>query len=215
MNRQWQLAQWAELRWWKRYLKNREPHAYLDWKMAYWHSFLAASGLELSAGARVLDAGCGPAGIFTTLPACRVDALDPLIPGYANLPHFRPENYPWTRFLPQTLESFSGEEQYDMAFCLNALNHMRDIPRCVEILYRALKPGGHLLVSVDVHKWQVMKWLFRMAPFDVLHPFQEGPSGYERLFTEAGFVVKSERRHQKGLLFDYRVWNLQKQTYTS
>lgn len=212
MNRQWQLAQWAEIRWWKRYLKNREPHAYLDWKLAYWESFLSATGLAIPSGARVLDAGCGPAGVFMSLPSCRVDAVDPLFSGYEALPHFQPGQYPWVRFFSQPLETFSGEGDYDLVFCINALNHMKDIPESAKILFRALKPGGSLVISVDVHKYGWIRRLFRAIPLDVLHPFQEDLAGYRKLFEGAGFREKSSYRYQKGRVFDYWVWNLQKQT---
>jgi len=212
MNRQWHLAQWAEIRWWKRYLKNREPGAYRAWKLKYWQDFLAACDLSELSGLRVLDAGCGPAGVFTALPSCEVDAVDPLLGQYERIPHFRREDFPWVRFYPVALEDFPEEEDYGAAFCLNALNHMDDIPRCLGLLFRALKPGGRLVVSVDAHKYEGLKRLFRKIPLDVLHPFQESHAGYRKLFAEAGFEEKSGFCYKKGGIFDYWVWILQKQT---
>ena len=213
MNRQWLLAQWAELRWWKRYLKKREPAKYLLWKSEYWLRFLEICKLpSLSPGARVLDAGCGPAGIFMALSHYRVDAIDPLLAEYARLPHFRPDNYPWVRFYPVTLESFPGEETYDLVFCVNAINHMEDVTRSAGLLYACLKPGGVLVVSADVHKYRALRCLFRLLPLDVMHPFQEDHRGYRTLFSGAGFSELNGFRYKKGLIFDYWVWKLQKQT---
>ena len=95
-----------ERRWWQRYLARRDPAAYLRDKRAYWHRTLAELNLRPPpAGTRVLDAGCGPAGIFTILPDQQVTALDPLLPAYArDLPHFDPADYPNVTFVTGTLE---------------------------------------------------------------------------------------------------------------
>ena len=66
---QWKIAQSAELRWWKNYLKDKDPDDYKKEKLAYWKKVLApldslVSNIE---GLDVLDAGCGPAGIFMAL----------------------------------------------------------------------------------------------------------------------------------------------------
>lgn len=204
----WRLAQWAEIRWWKRYLKKREPRTYLAWKMGYWNDFLQRIGGTPAPGARVLDAGCGPAGIFMALPGCRVDAVDPLLPDYSGMAHFQPESYSWVAFHAQELESFPISNPYDWIFCINALNHMRDIPAAVGQLHQALKPGATLVVSVDAHKYRFLRRLFRLLPGDVLHPLQEDLSGYRTLFSNAGFLEISALRYKKGRIFDYWIFRL-------
>ena len=210
MNLRWQLAQWAEIQWWKRYLKKREPQAYLEWKFRYWSDFLERTKTSPAPGARILDAGCGPAGIFMALSNCQIDALDPLLDHYAALPHFEPKNYPWTDFHAEDLENHSIGAIYDQVFCLNALNHMRDIPGSVRKLFRALKPGGKLVVSVDAHNKKFLRSLFRSIPMDVLHPFQEDLSGYRKLFFEEGFFEFNAICYKKGLIFDYWILVLSK-----
>ena len=210
MNLRWQLAQWAEIRWWKRYLKNREPHTYLEWKMSYWSAFLKKLEVSPPPKARILDAGCGPAGIFMALPGCQVDAVDPLLVQYAALPHFTPQDYPWVTFHAAALESFGIQTPYDWVFCLNAINHMRDIPGSVQQLSRALQPGGRLVVSVDAHNHRLLRKILRLLPLDVLHPYQEDLHGYRTLFSNAGFFEISSVCYKKGLIFDYWILNLQK-----
>jgi SAM-dependent methyltransferase len=205
MQTKWPLAQWAEIRWWRRYLKNKPPAAYLDWKLKYWRRFLEETGVAIAPGARVLDAGCGPAGVFMALPDCQVDAVDPLLGRYRSLPHFREEDYPWARFHDAPLERFSPEGSYDLAFCLNALNHMRDVRQSAARLFEALKPGATLVLSIDAHKYGYMRKLFRLLPLDVLHPYQETLAGYEKLFLEAGFEEKRRLCYRKGRIFDYWV----------
>jgi 2-polyprenyl-6-hydroxyphenyl methylase/3-demethylubiquinone-9 3-methyltransferase len=209
-NLRWQLAQWAEIRWWRRYLKKRDPEVYLRWKKAYWEELLHRTGMHLSQGARMLDAGCGPAGIFMALPGCRVDAVDPLLDHYATLAHFERARYPWVTFHAASWEDFPLSEPYDTVFCLNALNHMRDIPGSVHKLFQSVKPGGKVAVSVDVHKNRLLRKVFRRLPFDVLHPFQEDLEGYRQLFAGAGFSEKNAICYKKGRIFDYWIIILQK-----
>jgi hypothetical protein len=101
MSFRWKIAQAAEIRWWQSYLKNKPTTDYAVWKTKYWQDLLAEIGLatSITEGSKILDAGCGPAGIFMIFKNHAVDALDPLLDGYeAKLPHFKRENYPNVHF---------------------------------------------------------------------------------------------------------------------
>ena len=80
----WNIAQKAELKWWQQYLKGKDVEAYHTWKRAYWQGILdkIAGSAPIREGMSILDAGCGPAGMFMQLPNCNVDALDPLLDKY-------------------------------------------------------------------------------------------------------------------------------------
>lgn len=211
-HRKWHIAQWAEIRWWKRYLKRKPPDTYLTWKTAYWKSFIKRLEIPLEPGMRVLDAGCGPAGVFIALEGCQVDALDPLLPAYAELAHFQPEKYPWVSFIKEGLEHFDRENAFDLVFCLNAINHMADVPIALQRLFLALKEEGRAYISVDAHRSGALKWLFQHIPADVLHPFQEDLNGYRALLERTGFRVVSATLYEKGHIFGYWVFHLQKQS---
>ena len=89
----WKIAQWFEQRWWKSYLADKNPQDYLDWKKSYWKVFIAKLDLEHPNEKAILDAGCGPAGIFIHLEGNQVTATDPLIDGYEkHLDHFNKSN---------------------------------------------------------------------------------------------------------------------------
>ena len=75
MTFRWKIAQAAEIRWWQNYLKNKSTTEYADWKTQYWENLLEETGLTFLnesdkenpnkvENLRILDAGCGPAGIF-------------------------------------------------------------------------------------------------------------------------------------------------------
>ena len=87
----WQFAQMLEIRWWKNYLKKKEVGNYLEWKKNYWNNFLLSIPVDLlKPGQLVLDAGCGPAGIFIVLSQHQVIGVGPLTDQYRqHLPHFR------------------------------------------------------------------------------------------------------------------------------
>ena len=133
MTFRWKIAQAAEIRWWQGYLKNKPTTDYAVWKTKYWQDLLAEIGLnhKNTEGGKILDAGCGPAGIFMIFKNQDVDALDPLLDEYeAKLPHFRKENYPNVQFFSQPLESFADKKDvYNTVFCLNAINHVADLDR--------------------------------------------------------------------------------------
>jgi 2-polyprenyl-6-hydroxyphenyl methylase/3-demethylubiquinone-9 3-methyltransferase len=204
MQLRWQIAQFFEIHWWQRYLRRQDKVAYLNWKKNYWQQFLAQADCAPRAGEQVLDAGCGPAGIFSILAAQRVDALDPLLDLYAaKLPHFSPADYPNVRFFCQTLESFFPENQYDTIFCLNAINHVADLGKCLDRLVALTCEGGTLAVSIDAHKYKIAKRVLRFLPGDILHPHQFDLEEYRAMFTTRGCALRREVLLKKGGLFDY------------
>ncbi|MDP4711920.1 MAG: class I SAM-dependent methyltransferase [Saprospiraceae bacterium] len=203
----WQLAQWAEWRWWRWYLKHKHPEEYLLAKSAYWNRFLDQCGVWLPPGAAVLDAGCGPAGIFIACPDQQVTAVDPLLPLYAqHLTHFRPEAYPKVHFIASPLENLELQPDFQWVFCLNAINHTRDPHRALESMCAAMQPGATLVLSTDTHKYPVLQWIFQVLPGDILHPQQLHRRDYEQLLHRNGLNIHSVFVAKKGLIFDYTVF---------
>jgi 2-polyprenyl-3-methyl-5-hydroxy-6-metoxy-1,4-benzoquinol methylase len=144
----WKIAQTAERKWWQIYLKNKDVASYHTWKLAYWKDLLAtlSDRLTLNPEAKILDAGCGPAGIFMAFPDNEVTAFDPLIDQYeADLPHFKRTLYPNVRFVTAQIENFDDGEKYDTIFCMNAINHVADIRKSYGNLARLLQPNGKLV----------------------------------------------------------------------
>lgn len=204
MNWKWKLAQAAEIRWWRSYLAGKTPVDYLGDKKAYWWRVLKTAAIELPTGAKVLDAGCGPAGIFIILEGQQVDAVDPLLDQYAEqLPHFHPQDYPHVRFINRPLEAFQPEKQYDLIFCLNAINHVGNIRIALDQLIRCMKAGGMLWISIDAHRSRKLECLFRRVPADILHPHQYTLEGYERLLKERGLKIVKRIKLKPGRIFDY------------
>lgn len=190
--RKWTLAQSLELFWWKRYLRRKDVEGYLSWKRKYWEPVIAAveAVRPIRPGMTVLDAGCGPAGIFMNLPQCDVDAVDPLVNRYEeDLPHFRRERYPTVRFHAVPMELYVSDRRYDIVFSTNAINHVSDIGRSYDTLVEVVKPGGLLVITVDAHNHPFFKRLFRAIPGDMLHPHQYDTEEYVEFLTRRGLTV--------------------------
>lgn len=206
MNLRWKIAQFFEIRWWQHYLSGKDKTVYLAWKKNYWKSFLLQIGINPAAGEKVLDAGCGPAGIFTVLSTQQVDALDPLLDLYRKrIPHFQPADFPWTQFFCQRIEDFFPVNQYDTVFCLNAVNHVSNLPLCLDRLVGLTKPGGLLVLSVDAHNIPLLKRLFRLIPGDILHPHQYDLAEYEAMLTARGVRIERKVLIKKAWIFGYWV----------
>ncbi|HKK75335.1 MAG TPA: class I SAM-dependent methyltransferase [Saprospiraceae bacterium] len=207
----WRLAQFLEIRWWQQYLRKKGKEEYLEAKRAYWQRVLDRLDLEVPDAAHVLDAGCGPAGIFMILPRREVVAVDPLLAAYAEkLAHFSPERYPWVHFETMMLEAYQAPKLFDYVFCLNAINHVADLRAGISVVAKATKPEGQLIISIDTHRFWGLKWLFRLLPGDALHPHQHSLADYEALLQQQGFSLTQKVKLKPGWIFDYWILVLEK-----
>lgn len=214
----WRIAQVLELIWWKRYLWSKDRSEYYAWKKAYWNHFLDRYQIRIAAGARILDAGCGPAGIFIVLDPYEVHALDPLVERYERqLPHFQKKDWPHVNFLPIPLESLQTPPFYDLIFCLNAINHTDQIEKAVQNLSAAAAPGARMYLSVDAHRFSWIKAVLQLFPFDILHPHQRMVSDYIALLEKNGFLLLDQHTVRRGWIFHYYLLCASKtaQTHTS
>lgn len=207
----WKIAQALEWRWWYFYLAQYPKQDYLNNKRAYWERMLLAAGLAPEKSMRLLDAGCGPAGLFILPLGGSVDALDPLLEQYQRrLPHFDPDDFPDVKFIPRPLEGFQPAGLYDVVWCFNAINHVENLELAAASLVEALQPGGLLVVSVDVHKYARLKKIFQYLPGDVLHPHQFDAKDYEALFLSFDLSLLRRKTLKKGLIFDYYLMVFEK-----
>jgi 2-polyprenyl-3-methyl-5-hydroxy-6-metoxy-1,4-benzoquinol methylase len=205
-NIRWKIAQAAEIRWWQNYLGKKPKADYLKWKKAYWETFLKDISVVLNPKDKVLDAGCGPAGIFMLFDKQEVDAMDPLLDQYSEkLDHFKKADYPNVNFYSEPLETFQPREPYDKVFCLNAINHVADLDLCFDKLVEFVKPGGSLIVSIDAHNYWGFKKIFRLLPGDILHPHQYDLKEYQEMLTSRNCEIQHSILYKKEFFFDYYI----------
>ena len=202
----WQVAQHAERWWWKAYLRNKPVDAYLRWKRDYWRHVLiqAEPWVTLPEHSRILDAGCGPAGVFTVLEGHDVRAIDPLLNKYeTDLPHFQPQAYPWVKFSGEQLEQLDMSGAFDAVFCMNVINHVKDIDLSVQRLVGACRPDGWIAMSIDAHNHRWAKPIYRTVPFDILHPHQYDLADYSSFLRAHGVDLLASVLLRKGFWFDH------------
>ncbi len=203
----WKVAQAAEIRWWQNYLNKKPKEDYLEWKRKYWNKLLKEIDLKLSKNEQVLDAGCGPAGIFMVMNEQKVDALDPLLDSYeAQLKHFKKGDYPLVNFHNTPLELFDCQpNKYDKVFCLNAINHVADLDLCFSKLVEITKPGGCLIVSIDAHNYTLFKHIFKLIPGDILHPHQYDLGEYQAMLKNKNCSIEKTLLYKKEFFFNYFI----------
>lgn len=202
----WKIAQLAEIRWWQNYLSKRDASEYLSWKKNYWQTFLERIGITPLPEQRVLDIGCGPAGIFIQLTSQQVTAVDPLLSQYASkLDHFDVADYQHVTFCTQALEVYQADTPFPLVFCINAINHVSDLPLAWDRLVESTAVGGTLVVSIDAHNYRFLKHLFRLLPGDILHPHQYDLSEYCAMLSARNCNITRTIRYKKEGIFDYWV----------
>lgn len=207
MNLKWKIAQAAEAKWWANYLKNKDKAEYYEWKRDYWNDFISNLKTTLPpVGSKILDAGCGPAGIFTILDNHKVTAVDPLLDKYAeNLKQFDINDYNHVNFQSIALERLSQTHRFDMIFCLNAINHVNNIQSTLSNLFNVANPGSPLILSTDAHNNDFLKGLFQIVPGDILHPHQYNIADYQNFVNNAGFQIRTTTKIKTERIFSYWV----------
>jgi len=202
----WKTAQYAERRWWQRYLKRKDVMDYLTWKKKYWTKLTdqCRHYLTITENDTILDAGCGPSGIFMVFDKNEVTAFDPLIEEYQkDLLHFDHAMYPNVTFVKAGLEDFSAEQRFDLIFCMNAINHVHDIEKSFDRLISFASPNAFIVMTIDAHTHTIFKKIFRLLPGDILHPHQYDLNEYQQMFLQRGCSIEGTELLKHEFFFDH------------
>ncbi|MAT55637.1 MAG: hypothetical protein CMN32_14265 [Saprospirales bacterium] len=211
MDLRWNIAQALEIRWWNWYLKGKEPGNYLKWKRQYWFDFFQRFGIPVSPSGQLLEVGCGPAGAFLILPKENLTVLDPLLPVYRRKhPEITQAYFDELNTIEVPIEQWSSPAMFDHIFCFNVINHTARLDLSIEKLAGAMRQGARLYLSVDCHRYRLLKWLFRAIPGDVLHPQQLGADEYVAKFRNAGLSLVESGLIRREPIFDYQLFIFEK-----
>ena len=139
----------------------------------------------LPPGTRVLDVGCGEGVLVDEFAsALAIEGLDP--------------NYSSARVRTGSVLSLPyPDESFDRALCLDVLEHLayEQQPVALAEIFRILRPGGELLVSVPnlAHLQSRIHFLLQgrliRTASEYKHPGDRPAAEYLRLATHAGFAV--------------------------
>lgn len=202
----WVFAQFLERIWWQRYLSKRSVEGYLQWKKDYWLRFLDLLEISLDElkGKRILDLGCGPAGINIVLNQSYVTGVDSLIFNYGkDLSVFEPHKHPHVQYVNQSLETYDPERPVEVVFCTNAINHVANIHTCLHRMAHSLEHRGTFVISTDVHRYSWIARVCKTIPLDWLHPQQLREGELEILLADVALMVQRKVRLRVGKVFDY------------
>ena len=141
------VKKWNELLFWKMHLRKTEGRFHNG---HYEVLFTRLFGIDKAhyAGKRILDVGCGPLGSLEWADAAaeRV-GVDVLANEYLVLNKGRHR----MRYVAAGSEEMPFEDgHFDTVSMFNALDHVSSIERTVTELVRVLKPGGDLLILVEI-----------------------------------------------------------------
>jgi SAM-dependent methyltransferase len=100
------------------------------------------------AGKAVLDVGCGPRGSLEWAGAARRRVgLDPLADDYRELG----AGAHAMEYVAAAAEAMPFDDaEFDVVASFNALDHVDDLAAAVSEVKRVLRPGGHLVLAVEV-----------------------------------------------------------------
>ncbi len=207
MTLRWKIAQWFELQWWRKYLRNKDKATYLTWKKNYWNALLnkISGEIKIKRSDSVIDMGCGPAGIFIALPDNTTTAIDPLLDEYEKQTLlFKRGDYPKVNFVKSTIEDLeSGGIKYDAVCCMNAINHVHDMAKGFDKLKEVCADNGTIVISIDAHNFSLFKHLFRLIPGDILHPHQYDLNEYTDFLKEGAWKVSAPVLLKHEFFFDH------------
>ena len=124
----------------------------------------AIEALSLDSGEQVLDLGCGPGNSFAALrtrvgSAGRVVGLD-YSPGMARQARLRARDSGWANV--HAIHGDAGrpglaDGAFDAVYASMSLSAMPEPDRAMEAAYRALRPGGRIVV-LDARPFQEFPW---------------------------------------------------------
>lgn len=132
----------------------------------------------------LLEVGCGTgyvlAGLKRALPGLRLTGLEPGEEGLA----IARERLPGVPLLPGDARHLSYDRAFDVVSAFDVIEHVDDDAAVLAGLFRAVRPGGGLLVTVPQHTW-----LWSAADQHAGHLRRYSRHGLTRTVQRAGFRV--------------------------
>jgi SAM-dependent methyltransferase len=124
--------------------------------------------------AKVLDCGSGVVSILHgTVKESNLTSADPL--GHAYNEIFDYSKHGLVMPLPRACEDLTFKDLYDVVHISNALDHSQQPSVAFERMYRAVKPGGFLIVQGFVNEGTHEDWTgFHQWDLDLFRENQEG-----------------------------------------
>lgn len=143
-----QIKEESELNYWKKKKNEEEELGNSHYKFFYTENFGLSD--DFFQDKRILDIGCGPRGSleWADMAAERV-GLDPLADKYLKLG----ANKHKMSYVKAYSEAIPFNDNYfDVVCTFNSVDHVDNLAKTCQEIKRVVKPGGLLLILVDVHE---------------------------------------------------------------
>jgi SAM-dependent methyltransferase len=204
----WQQAQQWEKEIWRDYPEDSD-----DWNQWWAAKFCGYNFLKGNEICSMLEVGCGPWAkntriIFGVIGAKKLFLEDPLLDDYVSM------NKSVARLAAERfsvpLEELKLPERVDLVICINVLDHVYSMSRCMDVMSGSLRKNGVIIVGQDLTNDEDV---CKMPVADVGHPIRLDESrcmsflnSYEPVFSKV--LPRQEGRnpdaHYATLLFSGR-----------
>jgi SAM-dependent methyltransferase len=144
---------------------------------------------------RILDVGCGATTIFLALRQGTKYAVDPTLEHlFRSHPFVREvEEYRDVNFISGSIEEVNLDNQFDVIFMINVLDHVAELKPVIDKVHELLAPSGILILPVDCYADRVVRSIQRFFDADLPHPHHFVAEDVIALFPSYE-LVKYDRR---------------------
>jgi SAM-dependent methyltransferase len=137
----------SELNWWKKRLSEKGGIPY--WRGLYVQLYCHYLDItpESFRDKIILDIGCGPHGAISCFKAKLKFAVDPLVHAYHRLFDLSGQDVVYLACGSEKIPLIDGA--VDIVISRNALDHVDDVEETVNELFRVLRRGGQIILSIN------------------------------------------------------------------
>ena len=146
---------------------------------------LLKGDIAFDSSKRVLDIGCGPTSIFLALSGGKKYVVDPTLERLFQLHPFvrEVEEYRDVNFVSRPIEETIFDQQFDLIFTINALDHVGALKPVVDKIDELLAPGGILVIIVDCYADRTVRNIMSFFDVDLPHPHHFIAEDITRIFS--------------------------------
>jgi SAM-dependent methyltransferase len=189
-NGRWRIAQEAEKRYRQKYGYSRQI---LEQSKRNWEALLdlLPEGCVVDhQSKRILEVGGAGTSVFLAVKGRMNVAVDPL---YEFLFELYPvlgdvDEYRDVVFVSRPIEDLEINEEFDLIFAVNTLDHMGNLDKVSRRIDSLLACGGYFIILVDCHFDSLVRSLNRRFDADLAHPHHFIMEDIEELFSGYSLV---------------------------
>ncbi|MCX6651325.1 MAG: class I SAM-dependent methyltransferase [Methanomassiliicoccales archaeon] len=156
-----------------------------------------ADRLEIRGDERILDIGTGTGVMIpfyekhlTNGSVVAVDYSEKMIEMARS--KYPEKEHPQISYLVSDLYDLKYEADFDLGVCYSCFPHFMDQPLAIEILYRALRKGGRLMVAHSDSAKKI-NGVHLNGGLEISNDFLPSMERMKQMMTECGMTIKFER----------------------